>query len=138
MEKPRRPTQEELEAFGKKHKLREKHIRITPNLESIVKKYSMILKKSESEIFGLMAELGVRDFELQNGLRSKIAPLMIGRDESLDRQLNERLGREVQKKKAECAQKTNDLTKAFERMIINGKKEDWEQYNEYAGNTDSY
>jgi hypothetical protein len=131
MEKPKVPSKAELNI--EKKRLREKHFRIHPDIDDLLKKYSKILKRSEAEIANEMLRIGIVAFELKYGLRSRIAPLMIGRDADLTKQLNDRVNLILEKKIAERAKKANDLSDAFGKMIVHGSKQDWERYNEYDG-----
>ncbi len=137
-DKPIVPTEKELKEDYGKANLREKHFRIHPDIDDLIKKYSKILRRSEADIANEMMRIGILSFQLKHGLRSKLAPLMIGRDSDLTKQLNDRVNLILEKKKAERAKKANDLSDAFSKKIAHGSKEDWEQYNDYSGNVEEH
>jgi hypothetical protein len=130
--------EKELKQEKAKTRLRDKHLRIYPDIDDLIKKYSKILRRSEADIANEMMRIGIPSFEIKYNLRSKLAPLMIGRDADLTKQLNERVNLILEKKKAEGAKKANDLSDAFGKMIVHGSKEDWEKYNDYGGNVEEF
>jgi len=135
-----KPTmyKEDIKQEKAKTRLREKHFRIHPDIDDLIKKCSKVLRRSESDVANEMMRIGISSFEIKYGLRSKISPLMVGRDADLTKQLNDRVNLIIEKKKAERSKKANDLSVAFEKMIVHGSKEDWEKHNDYGGNVEQY
>lgn len=132
------PSGDDLKEDKGKPRLREKHFRIHSDVNDLIEKYAKFLRRSEAEVANEMLRIGIVSFETKYGLRSRLAPLMFGRDEDVTYQLNNRLALALEKKRAECAKKANDLSDAFGRMIAHGSQEDWKRYSDYGGNVDEY